>query len=133
MTDKILLGTFTNKEKLNDFYERLEKSYSLKKENTFIFSINDSDNLMVTFKLNSGESVKKNIKSNLRGTIQIHKKGECFYTINALNKLIQKEFNLSEGNINYKTYTIDWDKYQNKLLLVKDDILHIQEIKKVIL
>ena len=53
MTDKILLGTFTNKEKLNDFYERLEKSYSLKKENTFIFSINDSDNLMVTFKLNS--------------------------------------------------------------------------------
>jgi hypothetical protein len=133
MTDKILLGTFTNKEKLNDFYERLEKSYSLKKENTFIFSINDSDNLMVTFKLNSGESVKKNIKSNLRGTIQIHKKGECFYTINALNKLIQKEFNLSEGNINYKTYTIDWDKYQNKLLLVKDDILHIQDIKKAIL
>jgi hypothetical protein len=133
MTDKILLGTFTNKEKLNDFYERLEKSYSLKKENTFIFSINDSDNLMVTFKLNSGESIKKNIKSNLRGTIQIHKKGECFYTINALNKLIQKEFNLSEGNINYKTYTIDWDKYQNKLLLVKDDILHIQDIKKAIL
>jgi hypothetical protein len=133
MTDKILLGTFTNKEKLNDFYERLEKSYSLKKESTFIFSINDSDNLMVTFKLNSGESVKKNIKSNLRGTIQIHKKGECFYTINALNKLIQKEFNLSEGNINYKTYTIDWDKYQNKLLLVKDDILHIQDIKKAIL
>ena len=133
MTDKILLGTFTSKEKLKDFYERLEKSYSLKKENTFIFSINDSDNLMVTFKLNSGESIKKNIKSNLRGTIQIHKKGECFYTINALNKLIQKEFNLSEGNINYKTYTIDWDKYQNKLLLVKDDILHIQEIKKVIL
>ena len=110
MTDKILLGTFTNKEKLKDFYERLEKFYSLKKENTFIFSINDSDNLMVTFKLNSGESIKKNIKSNLRGTIQIHKKGECFYTINALNKLIQKEFNLSEGNINYKTYTIDWDK-----------------------
>ena len=133
MTDKILLGTFTNKEKLKDFYERLEKSYSLKKENTFIFSINDSDNLMVTFKLNSGESIKKNIKSNLRGTIQIHKKGECFYTINALNKLIQKEFNLSEGNINYKTYAIDWDKYQNKLLLVKDDILHIQDIKKAIL
>jgi len=133
MTDKILLGTFTNKEKLKDFYERLEKSYSLKKESTFIFSINDSDNFMVTFKLNSGESVKKNIKSNLRGTIQIHKKGECFYTINALNKLIQKEFNLSEGNINYKTYTIDWDKYQNKLLLVKDDILHIQDIKKAIL
>lgn len=133
MTDKILLGTFTNKEKLKDFYERLEKSYSLKKENTFIFSINDGDNLMITFKLNSGESIKKNIKSNLRGTIQIHKKGECFYTINALNKLIQKEFNLSEGNINYKTYTIDWDKYQNKLLLVKDDILHIQDIKKVIL
>ena len=42
MTDKILLGTFTNKEKLKDFYERLEKFYSLKKENTFIFSINES-------------------------------------------------------------------------------------------
>lgn len=133
MTDKILLGTFTNKEKLKDFYERLEKFYSLKKEKTFIFSINDSDNFMVTFKLDSGENIRKTIKSNLRGTIQIHKKGDCFYTINALNKLIQRDFNLSEGNIDYKSYTIDWDKYQNKLLLIKDDNLVIQDIKKVIL
>ena len=74
-----------------------------------------------------------NIKTKLKNTIQIHKKSNSFYTINALNKLIQRDFNLVDGNIEYKSYSIDWDKYQDKLFLLKEGELLIQDIKKVIL
>jgi len=63
-------------------------------------------------------------------TIIVHKKGECFYTINALNKLIEKITDSSLGNINYQNVKIDWDHYQNKMIIVKNDELKIIEIKK---
>lgn len=131
MTNKILLATFLDKNFLEEFYSKLDKFYSIKKDKVFLFSI--GENYMATFKLNSTENLKNEIKSKLRGTIQIHKKGECFYTINALNKLIQRDFDLKEGNIDYKSFKVNWEDYQNKLLLVKDDNLLIQDIKKVIL
>lgn len=133
MTNKILLATFLDKGFLEELYNRLDKFYSIKKNNTFLFSIDNTENYMLTFKLNSTEDLRSKIKGKLKSTIQIHKKGECFYTINALNKLIQRDFDLKEGNIDYKTFQVDWEKYQNKLLLVKDDNLVIQDIKKVIL
>lgn len=133
MTNKILLATFLNKNFLEQFYKKLENVYSIKKENTFLFSIDQNENYMVTFKLNSIESLKNEINGKLKNTIQIHKKGESFYTINALNKLIERDFDLKEGNIDYKSFQIDWNKYQNKLLLVKDNNLLVQDIKKVIL
>jgi hypothetical protein len=131
MVNKILLATFVDKDNLKFILEKIEKIFSIKKENTFIFSLDE--NYMITFKLSVDNNSKTDIKSKLKNTIQIHKKGECFYTINALNKLIQKEFNLTEGNIDYKNYQINWDSYQNKLLLVKEDNLSMQDIKKVIL
>jgi hypothetical protein len=133
MVNKILLATFIDKKNLNSILEKIEKIFSIKKDNTFIFSLNDEENFMITFKLNVDGDSKTNIKSRLKNTIQIHKKGDCFYTINALNKLIQKEFNLTEGNIEYKNYQINWSTYQNKLLLIKEDNLLVQDIKKVIL
>ena len=133
MINKILLATFSNKENCEFFFKNLEKNFSVKKENTFIFSLDDGENLMITYKINSTQDFKEKIKLKLRNTIQIHKKGECFYSINGLNKLIKEEFNLPEGKIDFKTYVIDWDKYQNKLILVKDDNLHVQTIKKIIL
>jgi hypothetical protein len=133
MTNKILLVTFLNKKILDDFYGRLEKFYSIKKENVFIFSLDsDDESYMATFKLNMNGNIKPNTKGKLKNTIQVHKKGECFYTINALNKLIQKEFNLEEGNVDYKSYQINWESYQNKILLVRDGELLIQDIKRVI-
>lgn len=133
MTNKILLATFLKKNFLQEFYTNVEKFYSIKKNNVFLFSMDENENYMVTFKVNSTENLKNEVKSKLKGTIQIHKKGECFYTINALNKLIQRDFDLKEGNIDYKSFQINWESYQNKLLLVKDDNLLIQDIKKVIL
>lgn len=47
----------------------------------------------------------------------IHRKGRCFYTINALNKLIERQNN----GIVDKQYLIDWDKYQNRILILNQD------------
>jgi hypothetical protein len=131
MTNKILLASFITLKQSDDFFNKLESLFSIKKDKTFIFTL--GENLMVTFKLTSTDELKEIIRTKLKNTIQIHKKSGSFYTINALNKLIQKDFNLEDGNIDYKSYSIDWDKYQDKLFLVKEGELQIQDIKKVIL
>ena len=131
MTNKILLASFITIKQSDDFFNKLESLFSIKKDKAFIFTL--GENLMITFKLTSTEELKENIRTKLKNTIQIHKKIGSFYTINALNKLIQRDFNLMDGNIDYKSYSIDWDKYQDKLFLVKEGELQIQDIKKVIL
>lgn len=131
MTNKILLASFITVKQSDDFFNKLDTLFSIKKDKTFIFTL--GENLMVTFKLTSTNDLKEIIKTKLKNTIQIHKKSNSFYTINALNKLIQRDFNLVDGNIDYKSYSIDWDKYQDKLFLLKEGELLIQDIKKVIL
>ena len=37
MKDNILLASFINKEKIEDFYKKLEKFYSISKDKTFLF------------------------------------------------------------------------------------------------
>ncbi len=63
-------------------------------------------------------------------TIIVHKKGECFYTINALNKLIESTSGSELGNLNYMDVKIEWDNYQNKMLIIKNDELKIIDISK---
>lgn len=47
----------------------------------------------------------------------VHRKGKCFYTINALNKLIQ----MTNNGVLDKQYLIDWDLYQNCILFLNKD------------
>ena len=63
-------------------------------------------------------------------TIIIHKKGECLYTINALNRLIEEENDLETGNVEHRNYELDWDKYQNKLVLTTAEGVVFNEIKR---
>ncbi len=52
---------------------------------------------------------------NLKFTI-VHKKGRCYYTINALNELI-----IQKNGILDKQYLIDWEQYQNSILLLNKE------------
>ena len=56
-----------------------------------------------------------------------------FFTINSLNKLIEKEFNLDNGNVDYKNYQIDWDKYKNTMISLKNNNLEILPLKRKII
>ena len=76
---------------------------------------------------------KINIRKELPRTVQIHKKGNTFFTINALNRLIERDHDIKGGNINYKQYEIDWEKYRDKIILLKEDNLEILDLNKIFL
>ena len=109
----------------------LNKRFNLSPEKIFIYtSPEEKDKKILTFRVYLRDGKKINTKTFFPTTIIVHKKGECFYTINALNKLIDKEVGEDRGNINYKEYQIDWDNYQDKMLIVKNGELTIMDIKR---
>lgn len=134
MKNNLLLVTFLNSNTLEGFLRFLYKKFGIKKRSVFVFkSTDDEDKIFATFKVFLDEEEKLDLKSIFRNTSLIHKKGSTFYTINALNKLIEKEYDLIPGNINYKDYSIDWDKFQNTFLLLQNDELVIKPVEKLLL
>ena len=125
------LASFVNEDKVESFVKYLNKRFNLSPEKIFIYtSPEEKDKKILTFRVYIRDGKKINTKTFFPTTIITHKKGECFYTINALNKLIDLEVGDDKGNINYKDYQIDWDKYQDKMLIVKNDELTIMDIKR---
>jgi len=134
MKNNLLLVTFLNSNTLESFLRFLYKKFGIKKRSVFAFkSLNDEDKIFATFKVFLNEEEKLDLKSVFRNTSLIHKKGSTFYTINALNKLIEKEYNLEPGNINYKDFSIQWENYENTFLLIQNDELVIKPVEKLLL
>lgn len=125
------LASFVIEDKVESFVKYLNKRFNLSPEKIFIYtSPEEKDKKILTFRVYLRDGKKINTKTFFPTTIIVHKKGECFYTINALNKLIDKEVGEDRGNINYKEYQIDWDNYQDKMLIVKNSELTIMDIKR---
>jgi len=127
----ITLASFVLTDKVDSFKKYLNKRFNISNDKIFIYSSNtEKDKKILTFRIYLREGKKINTKSFFPTTIIVHKKGECFYTINALNKLIEKEVDGEIGNINYKEHKIDWDRYQSQMLIVKNKELIIMEIER---
>ncbi len=127
----ITLASFVLTDKVDSFKKYLYKRFNITEDKIFIYSSNtEKDKKILTFRIYLREGKKINTKSFFPTTIIVHKKGECFYTINALNKLIEKEVDGEIGNINYKEHKIDWDRYQSQMLIVKNKELIIMEIER---
>jgi len=134
MNKRILLASFIFPERLEWFLNYLENKFNIPKEKVFVFNnIDDESKLIVTFKLSLINGKKINLKKYFPNAIPIHKKGTAIYTINALNKLIEKETGLDIGNINYKNHRVEWDDYQDNLILNNNNELTIYRIKRVFL
>ena len=60
-------------------------------------------------------------------TMAIHRKKETntLYTINALNEALRED----NGGVLDKSFSLDWTKYQNSLLLTNDSGLNIIKTK----
>ena len=69
--------------------------------------------LLATFVRGEDESIVDEVVESI--TIRIHrkKKTNTLYTINGLNKAIEKQHDGKTG----KQYKLDWDEYQNSVLL----------------
>ena len=106
----ILIGVFTNKNKLLSLLEQLKVNFKIDLNKIRIFTIESkSYEYLITFQALSREQFLKNIENS---TV-IHAKNGCLFSINALNKLIESE----SGSID-KDYLVDWEKYKDTLLIL---------------
>lgn len=129
--DKIItLASFVYLDKIESFKTYLEKRFKLKDNNIFQYTFNEKDKKILTFivRLKQGERV--DTRSFYPPTIIVHKKGECFYTINALNKLIESISEGDVGNLNYHGVKINWEEHQNKMMIIKNEELKILNINR---
>jgi len=126
----ITLASFVYLDKIDSFKKYLYNRFKILDRNIFQYTFNEEDKKILTFmvKLNQGQRIDTN--SFYPSTIIVHKKGECFYTINALNQLIENISDADRGNINHKNVKIDWDNYQNKILINKNEELKILTINR---
>lgn len=132
MDKTILLASFIFPERLDWFLDYLETRFSLPKERVFVYeNLDDESKVIVTFKFVIKEGRKLNLKNLFPNAIPIHKKGDCIYTINALNKLIELQSDGDLGNIDYKSVKINWDDYQGKILLYSNNKLNISPMKRI--
>jgi hypothetical protein len=104
-----LLCTFTNEESFESIIEKVFK-YELFSRKIFILKLEPSNELVVSYNI-----VANNSHQFLPETIMVHRKKESntMYTINALNSLISS----LNGGIVDKEYQVDWNHYQNTLIL----------------
>lgn len=129
--DKIItLASFVYLDKINSFKNYLNKRFTINEDNIFQYSFTDNDKKILTFMVRLHQNERVDTRSFYPPTIIVHKKGECFYTINALNKLIESTTESEIGNLNYQDVKIDWDNYQNKMMITKNNELKIFTINR---
>lgn len=132
MNKNILLASFISPERIEWFLEYMETKFSITKDNIFVFeNLDNPSKIILTFKFTISRTERVNFKNLFPNAILIHKKGNCIYTINALNKLIEEISDTDDGNINHKSVKINWEDYQGKIILTNSNKLNISNIKRI--
>lgn len=132
MDKTILLASFIFPERVEWFLGYLETRFSITKDKVFCYkNLDDESKVIMTFKIVIPEGQRMNLKDLFPSAVPIHKKGNALYTINALNRLIDETYGTQQGNIDYKTIKINWDEYQNKIILLNGKELGIFNIERV--
>ena len=122
----IIIGTFVKKNKILSFLETLKHGFKINLDKVFVYSIDTNKyEYLVTFKTYDKERFIK----NLSNATVMHVKNGCLFSINALNKLIEKENSDSDKPNN--EYLIDWDKYKDKLIIQTNGELSLSNLSKI--
>ena len=122
----IIIGTFVKKNKILSFLETLKYGFKVNLNKVFVYSIDTNKyEYLVTFKTYDKERFIK----NLNNATVIHVKNGCLFSINALNKLIERENSDSDKPNN--EYLIDWDKYKDKLIIQTNGELSLSNLSKI--
>jgi hypothetical protein len=122
----IIIGTFVKKNRILSFIETLKNSFGIKLDKLFIYSIDTNKReYLITFKTFDKERFIK----NLENATVMHVKNGCLFSINALNKLIERD---NEGSdLPNNEFVVDWDKYKNKLIIITNGELSISNLSKI--
>lgn len=122
----IIIGTFVKKNRILSFIETLKNGFGIRLDKLFIYSIDTNKReYLVTFKTFDKDRFIK----NLDNATVMHVKNGCLFSINALNKLIEKDNEGSELPNN--EFVVDWDKYKDKLIIITNGELSISNLSKI--
>ena len=122
----IIIGTFVKKNKILSFLETLKYGFKVNLGKVFVYSIDTNKyEYLVTFKTYDKERFIK----NLNNATVMHVKNGCLFSINALNKLIERDNSDSDKPNN--EYLIDWDKYKDKLIIQTNGELSLSNLSKI--
>jgi len=125
MNDKRqLLCTFSTVLSFKTTIEEIKKFYSVYNNRFFIFTnINVPKEVFVTYNILSEEKEFPKFQN----TISIHRKKQTntLYTLNAMNQIIKDENN----GVFDKTYSVDWELYNNSLIITGTPSIRILPIK----
>lgn len=128
----ILLASFVFPERVDWFIGYLKDKFDIPSDKVFGYkNLDDKSKVIITFKIKLAENRHLNLKNLFPNATIIHKKGDALYTINALNELVKLGAGDSIGNIDPKTYKIDWSQYQNKLILLDNKELVFWNIARI--
>lgn len=132
MDKTILLASFIFPERIDWFIGYLNTKFDIPKDKIFGFkNLKDESKIVVTFKFKLQTKKYVDLKKLFPNPVILHKKGTTFYTINALNKLIESLSPNDLGNIDHKSVKINWEEYQNKLILIDNKELVICDITRI--
>ena len=110
-----LLCTFTHKSKLNEIVDIIVSCNDILYDKIYVFENQDEESqLICTYNVEFIE----NFEENIIDTISLHRKKQSntLYTINALNEVIREK----NGGVLDKSYMVDWDEFENTLLLTNE-------------
>lgn len=120
-----LVCTFVRKYEIENAINEIKSSFQLLNNKIFLLKsagIQNESILSYNVQLDGKQQF-------LKSSIMVHRKKETntIYTINALNELIIK---INNGVLD-KQYPIEWDRYQNTMLLKRQEGLKILNIEMV--
>jgi hypothetical protein len=121
-----LLCTFSNLDSYQSTIESLLGYYNVVGGKFFVFSnLTINKDVFVTYNI-QGKN-KHNTFSRFPNTISVHRKKptNTLYTLNAMNQIIKDE----NGGVFDKNFSVNWDLYQNSLIITGDPTIKIIPIK----
>ena len=125
-TKGIIIATFVRKNKILSFLERLRNEFKIGLSRVFVYQVDtNTSEYLVTFKaFDRNEYIGK-----IENATVMHVKNGSLFSINALNKLIDREKDDDEKPNN--EFVLDWSKYRDKLIIQVNGELRISNLKKI--
>ena len=123
----VIIGTFVSKNKILSFLEELNTRFYINYDKIYVYSISSNEKeYLVTFKTYDKD---KFIKKLSNSTI-MHVKNNCIFSINALNKLIELNYDFVKEKP-YNEVEINWDEYKDSLIIITNGELKISKLSKI--
>lgn len=124
--NKSIVGIFVNKSKILSTIEKIHNKIGIPINRIFLYKIYGNEvEYLLTFVLDK-TAVSKNMFKN---AAILHIKNDCLFSINALNKLIEKE--KGDLNIINTNFQLNWDKFKGYLVILTKGQLSLYKILKI--